>query len=471
MNNKNGDSADKIDAVSIWKAGVAAVDAYKLVYDSIHFDKNYLTVAGHPYDLQRIKRITVIGIGKCSGAMAVGVEAALENLRQLELCGIVNVPEGQTYRSQQIEITACRCRASNFPTDAVVRQTRRIMKMIEGAGEDTLVIALISGGGSALLEDPRVPLQDLVSVSKLISGSGAPIESLNTVRRAISCVKAGGLAEHLLAKSKASLVGLVLSDVMSDQLEMVASGPTILSTDSVTQQRAAARKVLSELKLSSVPPSINDLLLETYESHATFAQSQRVRNCLLANNATAVAASTDHARKLGYQVVQTEGLEINQDVGAVAQQWIKLATESLETAELNPQAIIAGGEPTVKLCQSPGRGGRNVQLAALVLQGLCDINLTEDVPIWFASGGTDGEDGTVPVAGAIFNLNAVRAVVDDPSLKNELQNAIVDNNCFAFFEMLFQRNSQYLCGLLEPPPVSTNVCDIQVLLRGERAPE
>ena len=473
MNKKHGDVVNSSTAVKIWNEGVKAAGAEQVVRDSIGLCENSLSIAGETFDLGRLEKIIVVGFGKCSGAMAAGFESAVGQLQGIELSGLVIVPEGQAASTKRILTTVGRQRASNFPTQTVVEQTQRMLDMIADAGENTLIVALVSGGGSALLEAQLVPLDDLIAVSKALSSRGAPIESLNTVRRAISGVKAGGLARHVLEHSAARMVGLIISDVIGDSLAMVASGPTVISDESVQQQRLAARKVLLEFELQDTHSSVFSWL----EQEATSAKatstslldpSQRIRNRLIATNTTAVNAARIHATDIGLALCPADSVDVNRDVNIVAGAWAELAMkfvdghQSQDRKALTDQAvaIVAGGEPTVVLCDSPGQGGRNLQLTALVLQKLSQRWGAHNVPVAFVSGGTDGEDGSAPVAGASFDFELMQALLHSSSLQDELKNAILANDCDAFFTRHGNR--------LPPPRVSTNVCDLQVMLIGPR---
>jgi hydroxypyruvate reductase len=473
MNNNRSAVVNSSAAVEIWNAGVQAAGAAQVVRDSIDVCGDRLSIAGATYQLKRLKKIIVVGFGKCSGAMAAGLESALKELPGVEangiqLTGLVIVPEGQTASTSQITTTVGRSRASNFPTEAVVQQTQRMLDLIRGAGVDTLIVAMVSGGGSALLERPLVPLSDLIAVSRSLSARGAPIEALNTVRRAISAVKAGGLARHVLENSEASMVGLIISDVIGDALGMVASGPTIISEASVAQQRSAAREVMRQFDLQEEHGWIYRWLEQTADANQPVSSDARIKNLLIANNSSAVDGAEVEARKMRFEAggvgaAAVAGIDVNQDVDKVAESWVALALGAIEqqTSASQSIAMIAGGEPTVVLCQSPGRGGRNLQLTALVLQKLSQrwpVEAEGKVAIAFVSGGTDGEDGSAPVAGACFDTQMLERLADAPDMQDELERAILANDCDSFFTLH--------SGRLPPPSISTNVCDLQVMLVG-----
>jgi len=473
---KSAETVDESLAIDIWNAGVSGAGAEKIVRDSICLGDS-LSIAGETFDLPRLKKIIVVGFGKCSGGMAAGFESAVQDLQGIELSGLVILPQGQTASTVHVRTTVGRPRANNFPTATVVEQTQRLKDIICGAGEDTLIVAMVSGGGSALLESPLVPLEELVAVSRSLSGRGAPIEALNTVRRALSGIKAGGLAWHVLEHSRASMVGLIISDVVGDSLETVASGPTVISATSTQQQRSAARKVMLEFELQDKHHAVYRWLGEETKSLPPLDSSARITNCLLANNATAVNAAQTRAAELNFSSNWVDGaaaieIDVNRDVNEVARSWVELASVVLGASGSGSQdakplgdqaiAIVAGGEPTVVLCESPGRGGRNLQLAALVLQKLSQGWKEQNVHIAFVSGGSDGEDGSASVAGGSFDSKLLGKVFRSTNLQAALQEAIVANDCGTFF----QRHG----GQLLPPSVSTNVSDLQVMLIGPRNP-
>jgi glycerate 2-kinase len=231
------------DALQIWRAGVAAVDSTRLVRDALSIEGDRLVVDDDEIDLTKIRRIVVVGCGKAGAGMAAGVEEALgDGLAQShDLRGWVNVPEDCVRRLKYIELHGARPAGRNEPTEAGVLGTIRMLEMVELAGPDDLVICLISGGGSALMPAPinGVSLADKQAVTKFLSGAGANIAELNTVRKALSRVKGGGLARSCRA---GRLIAIVISDVLGDPLDVIASGPTVPST---TTAADAERRGLS----------------------------------------------------------------------------------------------------------------------------------------------------------------------------------------------------------------------------------
>src|SRR5688572_17714026 len=181
------------DALAIWRAGVAAVDSQKLVGRALRVEGKTLAVGDDEFDLDRIDRIIVVGTGKAGAGMAAGVEQALGDrvADEKRLTGWVNVPAGCVRPLRRITLHAARPAGRNEPTTEGVAGSLEILKLVEGAGPNDLVLCLISGGGSALLPAPidGVTLADKQAITKFLSAAGANIAELNTVRKALSRIK------------------------------------------------------------------------------------------------------------------------------------------------------------------------------------------------------------------------------------------------------------------------------------------
>jgi len=456
--NQNSDGS--LDAVI--NAALLSVDAATLVKAACQIDvpSQTLQIKQHSFSLAGVKRICVVGAGKASGKMAAGLEEVIAEQADhlsIEIVGQVNVPDDKIIATRGIEVIGCRSPGDNLPTEKVVQQTEAIVGFVKGFQEGDLCIALISGGGSALLELPKIPLEDLVFVSKALSQRGADIESLNTFRRCVSHVKAGGLARMLPEGLPIPMVGMIISDVISDNLGMVSSGPTVVDefANELDQRRKALEVLRQFMDDQEIPASVLELLQSTVEA-PTEVTSSPVTNILIGNNQVAVQAASDAARSVGYDLVAPDqaSLDPNGNVNQLGRQYARyLATG---TGAENAAALIVGGEPTVSLCESPGTGGRNLQLAAIVLDELLGFE-TAPAEVQFASVGTDGEDGTAPVAGAWFNQRLLDRLAGDANLRQNLKSAMVNNDCYPFFSGLGY------C-IESPANVETNVCDLQILL-------
>ena len=247
---------------------------------------------------------------------------------------------------------------------------------------DDLLICLISGGGSALMTAPLVPLEDLQMLTFALLACGARIDEINILRRHLDRVKGGGLVR---AANGARILSLILSDVVGDPLEAIASGPT--APDPTTCEDA--RTVLQKYKLN-LPTSIMQALEETLKpGDALFS---RVENKIIVSNEIAARAALTQAEREGFQVeLLTTHLQ-----GEAREVGFSLASKFRVGKMLHPYCLVAGGETTVTLCNNPGRGGRNQELALVaipILAGMKDVMLI--------SLATDGEDGPTDAAGAV----------------------------------------------------------------------
>ncbi len=463
-------SRDKltIDALTIWQAGVDAVRPQRLFEDRLVLQGTLLCVEDVVIDLANTRRLLVIGAGKASAAMAVAFHRTIimqlpANLRHLQLGGWINAPAGTFSDADQkllgsIHLHAARPAGKNEPTEAAVFGTQQILELIGNCNARDVVICLLSGGGSAVLAAPRpgLSLADKQAVAHEIAAAGGNIQQLNTVRRALSSVKGGGLARACRA---GRLLTLVISDVLGDPLETIASGPTVVSASVDAPQ---ALDVLQQLGLETNPKLTN--VVRFLQRDATKLKApemvcSEVSHVILGNNADAVDAAGVKAVELGYRYVMQSASGPEGDVLELS----KFASEAIEqlTTQGEIDCWISGGEPTVKLpSNGAGRGGRNQQLTLAILHELCPRGVPRQAngansgrDYVFVSGGTDGEDGPTDAAGAYFN-SQVLAQVELLQLEPELYLTRAD--AYSFFEQVG--------GLLKTGPTGTNVCDLRIAL-------
>jgi glycerate-2-kinase len=407
----------------------------------------------------------VVGAGKAAASMAsefhrqIVTELPRGGLA-LQVDGWVNCPQGnpeQPSRAGAIELFVARPSGINVPTPQAVFGTGQILKLVRECEPQDLVICLLSGGGSALLVAPKpgIRLEDKQAVASELAAAGANIEQMNTVRRALSEVKGGGLARACRA---GHLVTLIISDVLGDPLETISSGPTLLQSAS---DAASAWNVLKELHLlehprlaavvrwlqnpPGAPPEGNSVFPPPFTQHI-----------ILGNNADAVDAAGVMAVELGYRYAMQVAQAVEGDVGELAVRAAAAVRQISNQSEVD--CWISGGEPTVTLpTTGHGRGGRNQQLALSVMEQLQQHGWPErdshGRPIVFISGGTDGEDGPTDAAGAWFDYELcqrARAAGLEP--RDFIQRA----DAYAFFDQTD--------GLLRTGPTGTNVCDLRVAL-------
>ncbi|MCA9219065.1 MAG: DUF4147 domain-containing protein [Planctomycetales bacterium] len=454
------------DAWAIWQAGLEAVRSDRLVRDWVRVSDDELRIGRDPDGTVRIERallghVVVVGAGKAGAGMAEGLETALGDafLHEHHVTGWLNVPADCVRELSRIILHAARPAGVNEPTEAGAAGAERILQMVGGLSENDLVICLLSGGGSALLPSPvpGISLADKQQVTRLLSGAGANIEQLNTVRKQLSGIKGGGLARACRA---GRLVTLIISDVLGDPLDVIASGPTV--PDSSTP--ADALHVLEQFATdpSRVPSAVWNYLREAASHDAVRAMPAcQVTNFVIGNNQVAVEAARAEAERLGYAATAHASTMLEGEAEQLGRDLLRRGLQMREAGRR--AAFISGGEPTVRLADASvrGSGGRNQQLVLAALEeSLRDSQLKiahgQSNPLAglaILSAGTDGEDGPTDAAGAVIDAEVVepmRAAKLDPI--DYLQR----NDAYHFFGATG--------GLLKTGPTDTNVCDVRVVV-------
>lgn len=431
-------------ARAIWRAAVDAVRPEVLLREA---------AKGTP-ELAEARRIVVVGAGKAAGAMAAALEDSLTRVLGDDaldrVVGWVNIPEGTARPTRKIHQHPARPMASNHPTAAGVDGSREILRLVREASADDVVLGLWSGGGSALLPLPceGITLADKQAVTRLLHASGATINQMNAVRKHLSAIKGGWLADAFRGRA---FVNWIISDVVGDPLDVIASGPT--SPDPSTF--VDAWETLERFGLLGQSPDSVRVRLDR-GVHGEIPETPKaispaVRNVVIGNNRTALSAAAREARRRGYAVV---------DLGS----WIE--GETSETAKVfagiamsvrrdgcpapAPACVVSGGETTVTLGKAPGRGGRNQEFVLAVadrlgIEGLAGITVL--------SGGTDGEDGPTDAAGAIADAPLLAGAI---RLGLSPADALARHDAYPFFEALD--------ALLISGPTGTNVMDVRVIL-------
>ncbi|GAA4458548.1 glycerate kinase type-2 family protein [Novipirellula rosea] len=441
------------DALSIWNAGVDSVRAHERVLSQIQVEFDQLCVADHLFSLADFDRIVVVGAGKAATAMATGLVAAVGDRLPIE--GWINVPEGTVPAEgsevlRHIHIHPARPAGVNEPTADGVYGTEQILRLVGAATPRDLCIALISGGGSALLPAPipGITLEDKLAVIQHLSASGADITELNTVRKHLSEVKGGGL---LRACRAGQLITLILSDVLGDPVDLIASGPTVEDTSTKADALAVLAKFDPQRNL---PASVYDAL---NSAPATAAKpTTTATTCIIGNNALAVDEAGMVAERLGYNHIMHSATACEPSAEQVGREFAEMLVAMLRSNdEHRSNCLITGGEPVVTLAPAEirGLGGRNQQLVLAAYQHLLGCGLSEDEwnQITLLSGGTDGEDGPTDAAGAILDVS-VHQLASKKQL--DIADYLRRNDAYHFFEQTG--------GLIQCGPTGTNVCDIRV---------
>ena len=453
------------DLESIFRAGVERVNPKELIPAGLRLEGERLIVRSETrsettslaIDLGEFERIVVLGAGKASAAMAAGLEQVLGD-RIAE--GVVVVKYGHTEELTRIRLIEA---GHPVPDEQGVRGAEAVAALARGADEKTLVVNLISGGGSAILPAPfqgegrggrlTLSLQDKRSATQILLGCGATIQEFNCIRKHISALKGGRLAELLYP---ARSLNLILSDVVGDRLDTIASGLTVADETTFAQALAIVGKYGIEQQL---PAGIVELLRRGADGE--FPETPKpgdpvfaaVTNVLLGTNYTALSAAAGKAEKLGFAPVVLssrvvgEAREVAKVLAAIA-----LDMRALDLLARRPACLLCGGETTVTL-RGNGLGGRNQELALAFLQEIAAAGASTAEGITFLSAATDGNDGPTDAAGAFASVDIL-----EQARRRELSigGYLAQNDSYHFYEAVGR--------LLKTGPTNTNVCDLQICL-------
>lgn len=481
-------------ARGVFAAAVEGVQPDTVVRQSVERKEDTVVIQGHKFTLKH--NLHLVGFGKAVLGMAAEAERIVgDHLVK----GVISVPHGIQQTLQQhgkdhlllkenTRIEVMEGAKHNLPDADAQKAAERIKQLASELTEKDLLLVLISGGGSALLPAPVPPisLQEKLDVTRKLAAAGATIQELNTVRRALSFLKGGGLAQ---CAHPAQVIALILSDVIGDPLDLIASGPTVRS-------EVWPEEVLSVLEhyklLSSVPASVKDVLGGPCirESKDEPNTPGHVLNAVIGSNSLALKCAGRRARELGFRPVvlapgvcgdvksvsrlygllarfacsreepppeiAAEMLRLGPDIGV--ESWDLCRTMQVldegRTEGWGATCLLAGGEPTVELT-GKGRGGRNQELALRVGLELRGLELPPNGPV-FLSGGTDGQDGPTEAAGAITD----GGLYEEAQAQGlDIDNFLTNNDSNTFFTRLSDGQR-----LLVPGLTCTNVMDVHMLL-------
>jgi len=444
---QDGSSSRRVLVEALSQALLAA-DPRTILKNKVKVRRNELEIGTLSFKLSEFRRVLVIGGGKATSGMALGTEQILDGWIT---GGSVNIPAYTKPwpKSKKINFNPA---SHPIPSEDGVRGVKNMLRLVGQPSEEDLVICLISGGGSALMPLPStgLPLSDKQKTTNLLLKSGAKIDEINAVRKHLSDFKGGRLAEKL---HPATVLSLIISDVVGDKLESIASGPTV--PDDTTY--ADAYTILQEHGLwRTVPSSVRKRIQKGKESKLPETPKRssrifkRVHNILVGTNEESCQAAAEVLEKRGYHSLilstrlQGEAREIGKVLASIC---ADIHENQLPVAPR--AAVVAGGETTVTV-HGKGRGGRNQELvlsAALSIRG--------NPSILVSSIGTDGIDGQTDAAGAVADGNTVERGL---RIHMDLDSYLRENNSYPFFERL---NDLVITG-----PTGTNVNDIFIAIVG-----
>jgi len=432
-------------AINAVNDALEAADPKNIIRSKVRLEKNSLKIGGLSFDSNEFKNVFVVGGGKASGCMAEAVEELLGDRIK---GGAVNVPYAcPPYETKRVKLEYA---SHPVPDIAGVRGAKRILDLTSEAEENDLIICLLSGGGSSLMPQPcaGVSLRDKRRVTGALLKSGATINEINAVRKHISAFKGGWLAKRAYP---ATVVNLILSDVVGDPLDSIASGPTV--PDSSTFQEAI--EILRRYGLwGKAPKSVKKVLLSGKKGLISETPKagdkvfEKVFNVVVGNNLTASLAAYNSLKSAGLHVLLLSSCLEGQarDVGTMFASVAKEIASSGHPVP-KPAGIVAGGETTVTVV-GKGKGGRNQEVA---LSGALRLGGLDGVVV--ASVSTDGVDGPTDAAGALADG---QTLLRSNVLGLDARRFLLDNDSYGFFSRL---NDLVFTG-----PTGTNVGDVSVIV-------
>lgn len=431
-------------AIKSLESALKAADPRQIIKSRLLLRDSVLRVDEYSFDLGKFKSVYVVGGGKASGSMAEALEKVLG--RRIT-AGFVNVLHGETNKTSIIKLHGAN---HPVPDEAGVEGTRKMLDLVEAATADDLVICLISGGGSSMMPLPRggISLSDKREITDLLLKSGATITEINTVRKHISDFKGGWLAKKAYP---ATVLNLILSDVMGDPLDFIASGPTV--PDSTTFHDAVS--VLRKYDLwARGPPSVTKVLSDGEKGlipetpKASDEAFKRVHNVVVGNNRLVSQTACTEFKSAGLDtllltsIMEGEARHVGTVLSSIARE-VSISDNPVH----KPGAVVAGGETTVTVT-GKGKGGRNQEVALAAAMKLGNLD-----GVAVASLTTDGVDGPTDAAGAVVDGKTL-AKAKRMGLSPE--KFLAANDSYNFFSKI--------SDLIFTGPTGTNVNDISLIV-------
>ena len=444
----------------IFHAAVERVDPYRMMKSHIALRGSLLRVqtetSREEIDLSSYDRIMVMGAGKATAKMAKAIEEILkERIRE----GVICVKYSHTEKLNRIETIEA---GHPVPDENSIIAAQRMEDMARHADDKTLCIVLISGGGSALLTSPisfrkgpvlmELSLDDMQKTTSAMLSCGATINEMNAIRKHLSRIKGGRLAQLLYP---ATTLSFILSDVVGDNLDTIASGLTVYDQSTFSD----AIRILKKYSLEHTVPAMVPKILEAGEQGLIEETPKKgdpvlskVHNILLGTNYTALLAAARKAKLLGYNTAVISS-QITGEAREAAKLFFGIAKDVLihDLLVKKPACVIAGGETTVTL-RGSGRGGRNQEISLSFLSQM-EKDREQAESIYFLSASTDGNDGPTDAAGAFATHDILR---ESGKKRLDIEEYLNNNDSYTFFS--------FLNALLITGPTNTNVCDVHIVL-------
>lgn len=403
------------------------------ILDYCKLNANILSIGEDEYDLDTYKNIYVFGSGKASYSMALEIEKLLDKRIYK---GLVVSPKVDN-KLKYIQVSEG---SHPYPDEKSFNSAKSLVQMMQECQSDDLYIYLLSGGSSALIELPIEPisLEDFQDATQIMLHNALEVQEINVVRKHISKIKGGRLAEICKARG----VVLVVSDIIDNDLYSIGSAPLYLDKSTFSE----AKNILEAKDIFYImPQSVREILekgLSGLVEETPKTENQNVKHYILASNSLALDAAYKSAITQGLST-KVVNATMQGDVKSMVQIFLKTLNKSDE------KCILFGGECTVKV-EGNGQGGRNQHAVALMLQEICE----RDLDICFLSASTDGVDGNSDAAGGVVDKESCQKIS-----KDEMQRYVKNFDS--------QNLLKEIDGLVMTGPSGTNVIDIAIIIKGD----
>ena len=456
--NRNSLELRKIGLKSL-EIAISSVEPRKLITDAIKISDEILMIKEDKYDLKKFKRILIIGGGKATAQMAIALEELLKISSKIEYEGFLNIPEDQEFKflnsTKNIKMNLA---SHPIPNEAGLNGVGKMLELVESTNKEDLIICLFSGGGSALLPLPKknINLTDLQKTNSLLLASGASIHEINTIRKHISDFKGGNLAKRIYECCKATTLSIIISDVIGNKLDSIASGPTIPDLTSFSD---AYEVLLKYNLLDRIPVIVKEVIMEGVRNPDLENPSkndpifEKVHTYLIGSVELSVEAVSNYLKKHNFEIdyfsdeISGEAADFGKNLNFLIEKILKKYSKEPEKSRI---AMIGTGELTVTL-RGKGIGGRNQEMLLNFLNTI--KNKKMDYKFFVVGCNLDGIEGNSKAMGAIVdNSLLMETIQNNVNIDNYLSN----NNSNAFFNLV---NGEIITG-----PTGINVNDFLLIL-------
>ena len=456
--NRNSLELRKMGLKSL-EIAISSVEPRKLIRNAMTISDEILMIEEDKYDLKKFERILIIGGGKATAQMAIALDELLKTSSNIEYEGFLNIPEDQEFKflnsTKNIKMNLA---SHPIPNEAGLNGVDKMLELVEGTNKKDLIICLFSGGGSALLPLPKknINLAEIQKINSILLASGASIHEINTIRKHLSDFKGGNLAKRIYETSKATTLTIIISDVVGNKLDSIASGPTI---PDLTSFNDAYKVLLKYNLLDRIPMSIKKVIMEGVKNPRLENPSsndpifENTHIYLIGSIEISVEEVSNYLRKHKFEIDYFSG-EISGEAADFGKHLFYLITEKLKKCPKEPEksriAMIGTGELTVTL-RGKGIGGRNQEMLLNFLNTIKNEKI--DYKFFVLGCNLDGIEGNSKAMGAIVdNSLLMETAKNNVSIENYLSS----NNSNAFFNLI---NGEIITG-----PTGINVNDIILIL-------